>query len=116
MPNRMWIVALAALVAGCDAGPSDSEFETACLSEGARGANKAMRREMGITGEAFCKCVTKEARTHLPAEGRQAIMLDMSGRPQEAHAITAKLSDADQAAMMKGAMTVLQTCVGMAMK
>ena len=42
MPNRIWIVMLGALIAACDGGPSDSEFETACLSEGARGANKAM--------------------------------------------------------------------------
>ena len=40
-----------ALVAACDSGPSDSEFITACLAEGERGANKMMRREMGVKGE-----------------------------------------------------------------
>ena len=45
-----------ALVAACDSGPSDSEFVTACLAEGERGANKMMRREMGVKGEDFCKC------------------------------------------------------------
>lgn len=116
MANRIWIVLLAVLVAACDNGPSDSEFETACLSEGARGANKAMRREMGVKGEAFCKCVTKEARVHLSAEGRQAMLLDMSGRQQEARALSSKMNDAEQTALMKGGMAVLQTCVGMAMK
>ena len=71
---------------------------------------------MGVKGEAFCKCVTKEARTHLSAEGRQAMLLDMSGRPQEAQAISAKMNEAEQTAMMKGGLAVLQTCVGMAMK
>lgn len=116
MLNRMWIVVVCALVAACDSGPSDAEFVTACLSEGARGANKAMRREMGVAGEAFCKCLAKESRSQFSAEGRRAMLLDMAGRPQEAQAITAKMSEADQAAMMKGGMAVLQTCVGMAMK
>lgn len=116
MPNRMGFVAAAVLIAACDAGPSDAEFETACLSEGARGANQAMRREMGVKGETFCKCVTKEARTHLSPEARQAMLLDMSGRPQEAHAISAKMSDEEQTALMKGGLAVLQACVGMAMK
>lgn len=116
MPNRLWIVVLGALIAACDRGPSDSEFRTACLTEGQRGANKALRREAGVKGEAFCECVTKEARTHVSAEGRQVMMLDMAGRKQEARAISAKMSDAEQAALMKGAVAVLETCVGMVMK
>jgi hypothetical protein len=39
---------LGALIAACDGGPSDSEFEAACLKEGECGANKAMRQEMGV--------------------------------------------------------------------
>lgn len=111
MPNRISIVVLGALIAACDGGPGDSEFETACLKEGTRGANQAMRREMGVKDATFCKCVTKEARTHLSAEGRQAMMLDMSGRPQEARAISAKMSDAEQQAFLHGAMAVMQTCL-----
>jgi hypothetical protein len=59
--------------------------------------------------------VTKESRSHLSAEGRQAMMLDMQGRKQEASAISAKMSESEQSAFMKGGMAVLQTCVGMAM-
>jgi hypothetical protein len=106
---------MAALLAGCDSGPGDSEFETACLKEGERGANKAMRREMGVKDATFCKCVTTESRSQLSADGRRAMMLDMQGKKQEASAISAKMNDAEQAALMKGGMAVLEKCVGMAM-
>ena len=46
MPNRLSIILLGALIAACDGGPSDSEFEAACLAEGERNAaNKAMRAD-----------------------------------------------------------------------
>jgi hypothetical protein len=49
MLNRIAIILLGALIAACDSGPSDSDFEAACLAEGQRNAaNKAMRREMGV--------------------------------------------------------------------
>lgn len=113
MSNRTCIAALAAaLLAACDGGPSDSEFHAACLSEGGAGANKAMRREMGLDSEAFCKCVTAEARTRVSAEGRQAMMLDMQGRAQEARAISAKMDAAAQEAFMKGGLGVMQACLG----
>jgi hypothetical protein len=114
MTSRMLIAALAALLTACDGGPSDSEFHAACLNEGKAGANKAMRREMGLDGEAFCKCVTKEARTQVSAEGRQAMMLDMLGRTQEARAISAKMDAAAQEAMLKGGLGVMQACLGKA--
>jgi hypothetical protein len=107
---------LAAFFAACDGGPSDGEFETACLNEGSRGANKALRREMGIKSEVFCKCVAKEARSHLSAQGRQAMMLDMQGKPQEARAITAKMKEPEQMEFMKGGMRVAQTCMTTSMK
>jgi hypothetical protein len=107
--------AFAALIVGCDSGPSDSEFETACLTEGQRGANKMMRREMGVKDAAFCKCVTKEARSQLSADARRAMMLDMQGKKVEASAISSKMNDAEQAAFMKGGMTVFQKCVESAM-
>jgi hypothetical protein len=59
--------------------------------------------------------VTKESRSQLSADGRRAMMLDMQGKKQEASAISAKMSESEQAAFMKGGMAVLQTCVGMAM-
>jgi len=116
MPRRTSIVMLTVLIAACEGGPSDSEFETACISEGARGANKALRREMGVKSESFCKCVAKEARSQLSAQGRQAMMLDMQGKQQEARAITAKMKDAEQMEFMKGGMAVAQTCMNMSTK
>lgn len=115
MPNRVLILAMAATLAACDGGPSDSEFHTACLKEGSAGANKAMRREMGVEGEAFCKCVTQEARTQVSATGRQAMLLDMQGRAQEARAISAKMDAAEQEAFMKGGLAVMQVCLGKAL-
>jgi hypothetical protein len=112
MSNRLSIILLGALVAACDGGPSDSEFEAACLTEGERSAaNKMMRREMGVNNEAFCKCVTKESRSQLSADGRRALMLDMQGKKQEASAISSKMSESDQMALMKGGMAVVEKCL-----
>ena len=115
--NRASIAAVfvSALIVGCDSGPSDSEFETACLNEGERGANKAMRREMGVKSDAFCNCLAKESRAQLSADGRRAMMLDMQGKKQEASAISSKMNDSEQAALMKGGMAMLEKCVGAAM-
>jgi hypothetical protein len=109
--KRTLIVIVGALIAACDGGPSDSEFETACLKEGERGANKAMRMEMGVKSEAFCKCLTKESRSQLSADGRRAVMLDMQGRKQDASAISAKMSEPEQMAFMKGGMAVVEKCI-----
>ena len=106
------VVMLFALTAGCDSGPSDSEFITACLAEGARGANKMMRREMGVKDEDFCKCGAKEARSVFSPQARQAMVLGMQGKKAEAHAIGEKMSPQEQDAFMKGTMTLFNACVG----
>ena len=112
MINRLTIVALAAVLAACDGGPSNSEMKTACLAEGSKaGANKMMRKEMGIDNEAFCDCVAKEANSKLSAEGRQAMVLDMQGKAQEARKISSKMNDAEQRAFMEGGMAVMQACM-----
>ena len=98
------------LAGGCDSGPSDSEFITACLAEGERGANKMMRREMGVKGEEFCKCGAKEARSVFSPQARQAMVLGMQGKKAEAHAIGEKMSAQEQDAFMKGTMTIFNTC------
>ena len=67
--RRIAVAIVIALGAGCDSGPSDSEFVNACLAEGERGANKMMRREMGVKGEDFCKCGAREARSALSPRG-----------------------------------------------
>lgn len=101
-----------ALGAGCDSGPSDSEFVNACLAEGERGANKMMRREMGVKGDDFCKCGAREARSALSPVARQAMVLGMQGKKAEAHAIGEKMSEKDQDAYMKGAMEIFGKCAG----
>jgi hypothetical protein len=108
----MPLIIAIALLAACSPGPSEAEFVAACLKEGERGANKMMRKEMGVKGEAFCKCVAKEARTNLSADAQRAMVLDMQGKKQEASAISSKMSDADQMAFMKGATNVFGKCVG----
>ena len=112
MPCRVTPVILAALLAACDSGPSESDFVAACLKEGERGANKMMRKEMGVKGDAFCKCAAKEAKASLSADARRAMILDMQGKKQEASAISSKMSDADQMAFMQGATNIFGKCVG----
>ena len=106
------VAILVALVAGCESGPSDSEFITACLAEGERGANKMMRREMGVEGDEFCKCGAKEARSVFSPQARQAMVLGMQGKKAEAHAIGEKMSAQEQDAFMKGTMTIFTACAG----
>lgn len=105
---------LIALLAGCDGGPSDSEFIAACLAEGERGANKMMRREMGVKGEDFCKCGAKEARSVFSVQARKAMVLGMQGKKADAHAIGEKMSPQEQDAFMKGTMTMFNACAGKA--
>lgn len=119
MPNRAvaaaLVAVLAAVLAACDGGPSDSELQTACLAEGQAGVNKAMRKEMGIAGDAFCKCVAREARARISAEGRQAMLLDMQGKAQEARKVSMKMNDAEQKAFMEGGLGVMQACLSQAL-
>lgn len=110
---RVTAAILAAVLVACDSGPSEAEFVAACLKEGERSvANKALRKEMGVKGDEFCKCVAREARTNLSADAQRAMILDMQGKKQEASAISSKMSDADQMAFMKGAATIFGKCVG----
>jgi hypothetical protein len=106
-------VILVAPLAACDSGPSEAEFVAACIKEGERSvANKALRKEAGVKGDAFCKCTAKEARTNLSADAQRAMILDMQGKKQEAGAISSKMSNADQMAFMQGATNIFGKCVG----
>ena len=106
-------VILATVLAACDSGPSEAEFVAACLHEGERSvANKALRKEMGVKGDEFCKCVAREARTNLSADAQRAMILDLQGKQREASAISSKMSEADQMAFMKGGAAVLEKCLG----
>jgi hypothetical protein len=108
----MMVVIMATLMAACDSGPSEAEFVAACMKEGEKGANKALRREMGVKSDAFCKCAATEARSSLSADAQRAMILDMQGKSQEARVISAKMSEADQMAFMKGGMAVFGKCAG----
>ena len=110
---RVTAVIVATLLVACDSGPSESDFLTACLKEGERNvANKMLRKEMGVKGDAFCKCAAKEAKATLSTDARRAMILDMQGKNQEASAISSKMSDADQMAFMKGTAEVFGKCMG----
>jgi hypothetical protein len=106
----MCFIVLVALIAACDAGPSEADFIAACLLEGRQGANKALRREMGVKSEDFCKCAAAGARSSLSADARQAMILDMQGKPHEARQISSKMTDAEQMAFMKGGMAIFGRC------
>lgn len=105
------LLVFAALVAGCDSGPSESEIVAACLKEGARGANKALRREMGVQSEAFCRCTGAEARSQLSADGRRVLLLELAGRRGEAREIATKMDASDQTALIEGTMKVVEKCM-----
>ena len=105
------LLAFAVLAAGCDSGPSESDIVAACLKEGARGANKALRREMGVQSEEFCRCTGAEARSQLSADGRRVLLLDMEGRRGEAREIASKMNESDQAALMQGTLKVVEKCM-----
>jgi hypothetical protein len=104
------VVILAALFAACDAGPSEADFIEACLWEGRQGANKALRREMGVKSDDFCKCAAAGARSSLSADARQAMILDMQGKSQEARQISSKMTDAEQMAFMKNGIAIFGRC------
>ncbi len=110
----MTVAITAVLLVACEGGPSETEFVAACLQEGEMGANKALRREMGVTSDAFCKCGAAEAKSSLSTDARRAMILDMQGKSQEARAVSSKMSDADQMAFMKGTMSIFEKCAGMA--
>ncbi len=113
--NKLCLVAvaiIATLTAGCDGGPGESEFVAACLKEGEGGANKALRREMGVKSETFCECAAKVAGSTLSADAQRAMILDMEGKQHEARLISSKMSESEQMAFMKGSMEVFEKCAG----
>jgi hypothetical protein len=106
------VVIMALLLTACDSGPSDAEFVAACLKEGENVASKMLDKEMGVNREVTCKCAAKEARSSFSPDGYRAMILDMQGNKQEASAITSKMSEAEQLAVMKGTSDLFEKCVG----
>jgi hypothetical protein len=105
-------ITLIALLAACGRGPSEAEFVAACLKEGEMGANKMLRREMGFNSEAGCQCAAKEAASSMSADARHSMVLNMQGKKQEAKAIVAKMSEAEQMASMSGGFELFKKCAG----
>ena len=107
------VVLTAVLLAACDSGPSESDFVSACLAEGERGANKMLRREMGVkNAEEFCKCGAAGAKASLSSDLRRAMILNMQGKKQEASAMTSKMSDAEKLTAMESTMSIFGKCAG----
>ena len=107
------VVAAAVLLSACGSGPSDSDFVAACIQEGERGANKGMRREMGVkNAEEFCKCGAAGARASLSSDLRHAMILNMQGKKQEATAMTSKMSDTEKMSAMQSTMAIFGKCSG----
>ena len=96
------------LLAACDTGPGESEFLSACLKEGAR--QFGIDKGMGISRDAFCKCASKQGKLTLSANGYQWMAFNMAGKRQEAAALQAKMSEAEQAALAMGAIEVVGKC------
>lgn len=109
---RITVAIAATLLAACDAGPSESEFVTACLKEGEMAVNKARSREMGLSSETACKCAAKEASATMSVDTRQSMILNMQGKKQESKAITAKMSEAEKMASMNAALELFKKCGG----
>jgi len=103
---------IASLAAGCDSGPSESEFHAACMNEGKAGASKALNNAMGLDREAFCKCSAKNARAAMPSDGYRLMVFEMQGKRQEVAALQAKMSDADKMTVMKAGFEVFGKCAG----
>ena len=79
------VVIVAILIAACNGGPSEAEFVAGCMKEGEKGEGiEALRREMGVKSDAFCKCAaTEHERLSLSADAQRAMMLDMQGKSQK---------------------------------
>lgn len=96
------------LLAACDTGPSESEFLSACLKEGAR--QFGIDKGMGISRDAFCKCASKQGKSTLSANGYQWMAFNMAGNRQEAAALQARMSEAERMAMAAAAIDVVGKC------
>ena len=106
------LVIAGALLTSCGSGPSESKFVTACMTEGRAGASQMLDKELGISREAFCKCGAPVAKASLSADGYRAMILDMEGKGEEARAITAKMSEAEQQASLEVRGQMLERCAG----
>jgi hypothetical protein len=109
---RMTVAIMATLLAACDGGPSEAEYVAACLKEGEMGANKALRREMGVNSEAQCKCAAAEVTSSLSADARRSMILNMQGKRQESKAIISKMSEAEKMASMNAGLDMVKKCGG----
>ena len=101
-----------ALLTACDGSPSEGEFVAACMKEGQSIVSQRRDKQMGVNREAFCKCAAKEAKATLSADGQRATLLMMQGKKEEARAITAKMSAAEQQAHLLAGVSVMSKCIG----
>jgi hypothetical protein len=109
---RVAVAIVTTLLAACDGGPSEAEYVAACLKEGEMGANKALRKEVGVKYEAMCKCAAAEVSSSLSADARRSMVLNMQGKKQESKAIISKMSEAEKMASMNAGLDMVKKCGG----
>ena len=99
------LVAAAAMLGGCGAGPSDGEFVQACLKQQEQGI------QMVKVTQEMCQCAAKYSRENLEPRLRQAMVLNMQGKKQESEALVANLSFDERAKFAMQQFEVIGACV-----
>ena len=104
------VILVGALLPACGGGASDTEFVEACLKEGSSAASQMLDKELGVTRKAFCECGAPIAKSSLSADGYRAMVLDMSGKGEEARAITSKMNENEQMASIEVLGKMMDQC------
>ena len=105
------VILVGALLPACGGGgASDTEFVEACLKEGSSAASQMLDKELGVTRKAFCECGAPIAKSSLSADGYRAMVLDMSGKAEEARAITSKMNENEQMASIEVLGKMMDQC------
>jgi hypothetical protein len=98
------LIAITAIVLGaCTGGPSDGEFVQACLKQSG---------QMVKMTEATCSCAARYARENFDPKQRQALLLDMQGRKQDAEALMEGTSIEDRGRFAMQQFEMVGRCLG----
>ena len=104
MKSIALVIAAAAVLAGCGAGPSDGQFVQACLNQ--RGP------QMVKVTQTMCQCAASFARENFDPKLRQALMLNMQGNEQESEALLEGMSLEDRAQFAMKQFGMVGQCIG----
>jgi hypothetical protein len=98
------LIAIAAIVLGaCSGGPSDGEFVQVCLKQ---------TGQMVRMTETTCKCAASYARENFDPKQRQALLLSMQGRKQDAEALMDGMSFEDRGRFAMKQFDMVGSCLG----